>query len=80
MWAHDGIICFIETWKDNVKLIFFKGAQLSDSDKLFNSRLNSSTVRAIEFHEGDVIDSAGIRALVIEAVELNTNKPNRMTS
>lgn len=76
VWAHDGIVCFVETWKDNIKLIFFKGALLSDPHKIFNSRLKSSTLRAIEFHEGDSIDSAGIKALVIKASDLNTSKAN----
>lgn len=71
VWTHNGIVCFIETWKDNVKLIFFKGAQLTDPHGLFNARLKSSTIRAIEFHEDDPIDKDGIRALVHEAVELN---------
>ena len=74
VWTQNGIICFIETWKDNVKLIFFKGAWLSDPNKLFNARLKSSAVRAIELHEGESIDKTGIKALVREAVELNTNK------
>lgn len=74
VWTHNGIICFIETWNDNIKLIFFKGSQLSDPNKLFNARLKSSTVRAIEIHDGDPIDKAGIKALVHEAIELNTNK------
>lgn len=74
VWTHNGIVCFVETWKDNIKLIFFKGAQLTDSHKLFNSRLKSTSVRAIEIHEGDTIDSAGIKALVLEAVKLNANK------
>ncbi len=76
VWTHDGIVCFVEVWKDNIKLIFFKGAQLADSNKLFNSRLKSSAVRAIEFHEGDHIDEVGIRTLVVEAIQLNTNKVN----
>lgn len=69
VWTHDGIVCFVETWKDNIKLIFFKGAQLTDSNKLFNARLKSSTVRAIELREGEPIDKAGITALVLEAVK-----------
>ena len=72
VWTHDGIVCFTEIWKDNVKLIFFRGAQLTDRKKLFNSRLRSSTVRAIELHEGDAIDETGVKALVVEAVGLNT--------
>jgi hypothetical protein len=74
VWTRNGIVCFIETWKDNVKLIFAKGSQLPDPKGLFNARLKSSAVRAIELHEGQTIDKAGIRALVLEAVELNANK------
>lgn len=74
VWTHNGIVCFIEIWKDNIKLLFFKGAQLADPNKLFNARLKSSSVRAIEFHEGEPIDKTGIKALVRNAVELNTNK------
>lgn len=74
VWTHNGIVCFIETWKDNIKLIFFKGAKLSDPDKLFNARLKSSSVRAIELHEGDPIDEAGIKSLVIEAIELGISE------
>lgn len=74
VWMHSGIVCFAEIWKDNVKLIFSKGAQLADTDKLFNARLKSSGVRAIEFHEGDVIDKAALKALVSEAVALNLQK------
>jgi hypothetical protein len=77
VWAHDGIVCFTEIWKDNIKLIFFKGAQLTDRNTLFNSRLQSSTVRAIELHEGDQINAAGIKALVVDAVELNATAKNR---
>lgn len=74
VWTSNGIVCFVEIWKDNVKLIFFKGSSLPDPSKLFNSRLKSSTVRAIEFHEGDPIDKPGIKGLVINAVELNASK------
>lgn len=71
VWTHSGVVCFIETWKDNVKLIFFKGSQLTDPNGLFNARLKSSTMRAIEFHEGEPIDKTGVKALVLEAVELS---------
>lgn len=71
VWTHNGIVCFVEIWKDNVKLIFAKGAQLADSDKLFNARLRSGAIRAIELHEGDPVDAAGIKALVAEAAQLN---------
>lgn len=74
VWSHDGMICFAETWKDNVKLIFNKGAQLKDPKKLFNARLKSSMVRAIEFHEGDTVDATALAGLILEAVALNETK------
>lgn len=74
VWSHNGIVCMLETFKNDQKLVFFKGVHMNDPSKLFNARLNSKTERAIEFHEGDVIDEAALRALVIEAVQLNTSK------
>ena len=74
VWTHNGIVCFAEIWKDNIKLIFVKGAQLDDPDKLLNSRLQSSAILAIEFREGDEADETALRSLVLEAVKLNTAK------
>lgn len=71
VWSHNGIVCFAETWKDNIKLIFTKGSQLKDPKKLFNARLKSSAVRAIELREGDTIAKADLAELVLEAVQLN---------
>lgn len=71
VWSRGGIICFAETWKDNVKLLFPKGAQLKDPSKLFNARLQSKDIRAIEFKEGDNIDRKVLEALVHEALYLN---------
>jgi hypothetical protein len=70
VWSNNGIVCFIETFKNDSKLVFFKGKKLKDKDKIFNARLNSS-VRAIEFHEGDPINEPGIKSLVIQAAKLN---------
>lgn len=71
VWSHEGIVCFAETWKDNIKLLFPKGALLKDPNKLFNARLNSKDIRAIELKEGDSIDGAGLEALVTEALSQN---------
>jgi hypothetical protein len=77
VWSHNGIVCFAEIWKDNVKLIFAKGSQLEDPNKLFNARLKSRDVRAIEIREGDGINEAALKALVNQAASLNTAKsPN----
>ena len=74
VWSHDGIICIGEALKNAVRLTFPKGALVKDPKKLFNTRLESNTVRAIDFHEGDTVDVASSKALILEAVELNTQK------
>ncbi|RTK95404.1 DUF1801 domain-containing protein [Candidatus Saccharibacteria bacterium] len=74
VWSHQGILCYTETWKDNIKLLFAKGAQLQDTDKIFNARLNSSALRAIELHEGDAVNGPAIQKLVLSAIEVNQNK------
>src|SRR6266496_5139128 len=74
VWSHDGILCVADTLKNAVRLTFPKGAQIKDPKKLFNARLDSNTVRAIDFHEGDTVDEAALRALILDAVRLNTKK------
>jgi hypothetical protein len=71
-WYHDGIICTGETYKKAVKMTFAKGASLEDSAGLFNSSLEGNVRRAIDFHEGDEIDAEALKALIREAVDLNT--------
>jgi hypothetical protein len=71
VWSHDGTLCVADTLKNAVRLTFPHGAQMKDPAKAFNSRLDSKTVRAIDFHEGDEVDEAALKALVREAVVLN---------
>lgn len=74
VWSHDGIICVGETLKNAVRLTFPKGAEIRDPRRLFNTRLDSKTVRAIDFHEADIVDEAALRSLILEAVRQNTSK------
>ncbi len=74
VWSHDGIICVADTLKSAVRLTFPKGAQIKDPKQLFNTRLDSKTVRAIDFHEGEDVDVAALKALILDAVKLNTSK------
>ena len=74
VWSHTGIICVADTLKNAVRLTFPKGAQLKDPKKLFNTRLDSKTVRAIDFHEDDTVNEAALKALIRDAVRLNTPK------
>ena len=74
VWSHDGILCVGNVLKSAVRLTFPKGARMKDPKKLFNTRLDSKTVRAIDFYEGVAVDEAALRALILGAVELNTAK------
>jgi hypothetical protein len=74
VWSHDGGICTGETYKEVVKLTFFKGASLSDPQGLFNSSLEGRVRRAIDFREHDKINKAALKKLVREAVALNTKR------
>jgi len=73
VWSHAGIVCTGETYKAAVKMTFAKGAALEDPSSLFNSSLEGNTRRAIDFHEGDKIDEAALKALFRAAVALNTS-------
>jgi hypothetical protein len=71
VWSHDGLICTGEAYKNVVKMTFAKGAALDDPSGLFNSSLEGSTRRAIDFREGDKIDEKALKALIRAAVRLN---------
>ena len=74
VWSRDGIICVGEPLKSAVRLTFPKGASLKDPSKLFNTRLDSKTVRAIDVHEGDKVNKAALRGLIAETIALNAKK------
>ena len=74
VWSHNGGICTGESYKNVVKLTFFKGAALNDPSGLFNSSLGGKVRRAIDFHEGEEIDEEAFKTLVRAAVTLNTSK------
>ncbi|MCG7394275.1 DUF1801 domain-containing protein [Microvirga sp. ACRRW] len=74
VWEHAGIICTGETYKSAVKLTFLKGAALEDPAGLFNASLEGNARRAIDLHEGAVIDEEAFKALIRAAVALNMSK------
>jgi hypothetical protein len=74
VWEHDGIICTGETYKAVVKLTFAKGAALKDPSRLFNSSLEGNVRRALDIREGEKLNEKALKALVREAIALNTAK------
>src|SRR5277367_5382234 len=73
VWSHDGILCTGESYKKVVKLTFAKGASLKDTARLFNSSLDGNTRRAIDIHEGEEVDESAFKALIRQAVALNSS-------
>jgi hypothetical protein len=71
VWSHNGGICTGETYKNVVKLTFFKGAALNDPSGLFNSSLDGKVRRAIDIKEDDKINDDALKSLIREAVALN---------
>ena len=72
VWSHDGIICTGETYNAVVKLTFMKGAALKDPARLFNASLDGNARCAIDIAEGVTIDATAFKALIREAIALNT--------
>jgi hypothetical protein len=73
VWSHGGIICTGESYKNVVKLTFARGASLKDPARLFNSSLGGNVRRAIDIHEGEKVDASAFKALVRQAVALNSS-------
>jgi hypothetical protein len=82
VWSHDGIICTGESYKSVVKLTFAKGASLQDPARLFNSSLDGNVRRAIDIHEGEVVDESAFKTLIRQAIALNGSgkaRPSKKT-
>ncbi len=74
VWSHEGMICVADILKNAVRLTFVKGAQMKDKSGIFNTRLDSKGVRAIDFHQGDFPDKNALIALVKEGIALNASR------
>lgn len=74
VWSHDGIVCVADLLEKAVRLTFPKGARIEDPKQLFNTRLDSKSVRAIDFFEDGTIDESALAALIVRAVALNASK------
>ena len=54
-------------------ITFAKGAALPDPHKLFNSSLDGNVRRAIDIHEGETLNAAAFKALILAAAAHNFN-------
>ena len=74
VWSQEGIVCVGEALKNAVRLTFPKGALIADPKKLFNTRLDSKSTRAIDVREGEAVDEAALAALIRAVAKLNESK------
>ncbi|SRR5581483_7595322 len=72
VWSHDGTLCVADILKNAVRLTFPKGARIPDPARLFNARLDSKSVRALDVSEGMAVDTAALQVIILAAVRLNT--------
>ena len=79
-WYHNGGICTGESYKQVVKLTFFRGASLDDPQKLFNSSLEGNTRRAIDIREGEKLNEAAFQKLIQAAIAANSTAQTRRAS
>ena len=77
VWSYKGNVVAGGAFKDHIKLNFFKGASLKDSQGLFNAGLDAKATRGIDFHEGDEINETALKDLVREAVAYNSSGSKR---
>jgi hypothetical protein len=77
VWYRDGMIAVANAHKGKVKLTFANGASLADPEQLFNAGLEGNARRAIDFFEGDKIDTRALKNLVRAAIEFNQSKSKK---
>lgn len=71
VWFFNGNICIADTLKKAIRLTFPKGANIKDPEGIFNTRLDSKSVRAIDFFENDEINASALTGIVKQAILLN---------
>ena len=77
VWSHHGIVCTGEAYTKVVKLTFARGARVPDPSRLFNSRLEGNTRRAIDIRDGETVDAGAFQAIVTAAVARNGPPANK---
>ena len=73
VFACKGNVVAVGSFKDHIKLNFFKGASLADPKKLFNAGLEAKASRGIDLSEDSKIDEVALIDLIRAAVALNVS-------
>lgn len=74
IFSYHGMVCSLGSFKDHVKVHFFQGAAILDSDQLFNAGLEAKGTRGIDLFEKDVIAEEKLKELLKRAVQYNKSK------
>lgn len=64
-------VCALGAYAKEAEIMFFRGAELNDAKKLFNSGLENVSIRDIKLTSLDDLDRAAFRALLHAAVLLD---------
>ena len=73
VFVYKKMLCAISAHREHVKINFFQGAELPDQSH-FNNGFTSKKHRAIDYGEGDSVDTEVIKELVQDSVEYNQKK------
>ena len=79
-WSHDGIVAVATVLKEKVKLTFAHGANLPDTETVFNAGLGGNAWRAIDLFDGDKINERGLKNLIRAAVDFNQTRSKTKAS
>jgi hypothetical protein len=74
VFTANGNVCAVGSFKESIKVNFFKGASLPDPKGLFNGGLEAKTSRSIDLTQGDKVDESAFQQLVRAAVAANARK------
>jgi len=74
VWSLNGMVCSVGAFKKHLSLTFFKGSEIEEKTKLFNSSTDSKMTRSIIWKEGDELNPEPLKSLIKIAVEQNSKK------
>ncbi|MEM6730588.1 MAG: DUF1801 domain-containing protein [Myxococcota bacterium] len=72
-WECEGVMCYASSAKKHVTFGFFRGAELSDPDRVLEA-VKNKTERVVKLKDMNDINATQLAAWVKEAAKLNSGK------
>ena len=72
-YNYNGMVCGFGGFKQHVKLTFFNGSAMKDSNKLFNHCVDNEFSRSIKYTSLNELDEPALIKYLKESAEINTN-------